>query len=234
MTSCITLSILRRIATFLTKLQHKDAYVVSQLPTPMHRDVVLPSCLDCSRIHTRLLEADLWASEGHTRSVLHKDADNVRIQCDFLFFFSLFPSFRLLSLSSGLRLMGSAPSPSSLPTLENGAPQHPSSFNAALCTFRFMLTCAFPVTHDTSKALNCLVAGEKKWIFVDPKQIAAGNVPMVWEPDDEIGGWVDLAVWQCTQTCHGNCKFSFQQTSPSSPPPFFLYVYTPCSLVNAR
>ena len=90
MTSCITLSILQRIATFLTKLQHKDAYVVSQLPTPMHRDVVLPSCLDCSRIHTRLLEADLWASEGHTRSVLHKDADNVRLSF-FLFPLSVFP-----------------------------------------------------------------------------------------------------------------------------------------------
>jgi hypothetical protein len=38
------------IRTFLNSLQHRDAYVVSQLPTPMHADVVLPSCLECPTI----------------------------------------------------------------------------------------------------------------------------------------------------------------------------------------
>ena len=42
----------------------------------MHGDVVVPPFLGCSGHGRRLLEADLWLSAGDTRSVLHKDADN--------------------------------------------------------------------------------------------------------------------------------------------------------------
>jgi hypothetical protein len=54
-----------------------DGYVVSQLPEPMSKDVLVPAVASCGALRSGLLEANLWVSSGNTSSMLHRDADNV-------------------------------------------------------------------------------------------------------------------------------------------------------------
>lgn len=66
------------LRSFVEKLRYQNAYVVSQLPTPMHIDVRIPNVLGGALgLAHQLLEVDLWMSTGSTRSVIHKDGDNV-------------------------------------------------------------------------------------------------------------------------------------------------------------
>jgi hypothetical protein len=47
------------LRAFVSQLQHADAYVISQMPSPMHKDIVLPTCLSCAASASRLLEASV-------------------------------------------------------------------------------------------------------------------------------------------------------------------------------
>lgn len=62
------------ISNFLNTYKERDVYVVSQLPDPMAKDVKVPPCLTCGSFHDRIMEANLWVSNGGTSSLLHKDA----------------------------------------------------------------------------------------------------------------------------------------------------------------
>ena len=62
------------ISHFLNTYKSRDVYIVSQLPDPMAKDVKVPPCLTCGSFHNRIMEANLWVSNGGTSSLLHKDA----------------------------------------------------------------------------------------------------------------------------------------------------------------
>ncbi|XP_041480491.1 uncharacterized protein LOC121427978 [Lytechinus variegatus] len=65
---------------FLKTYQSRDVYIVSQLPDPMSKEVLVPPFMTCGTFSQRLLEANLWFSNGGTKSLLHRDADNA-INC---------------------------------------------------------------------------------------------------------------------------------------------------------
>ena len=58
----------------------RNAYTVSELPTPMWKDVTVIPPMTCGIFAKRLVEVDLWMSGGGTSSILHKDAFNA-INC---------------------------------------------------------------------------------------------------------------------------------------------------------
>lgn len=68
------------IRSFLDTYQKKDSYIVSQLPDPMSKEVMVLPFMTCGSFYERTLEANLWLSSGGTKSLLHKDADNA-INC---------------------------------------------------------------------------------------------------------------------------------------------------------
>ncbi|XP_071945559.1 uncharacterized protein [Antedon mediterranea] len=68
------------LQNFIRRYKEDDVYIVSQLPDPMGKDVVVPKCLLCGTIRTRLSEANLWFSSGGTKSLLHRDSDDA-INC---------------------------------------------------------------------------------------------------------------------------------------------------------
>ena len=93
------------------------------------------------------------------------------------------------------------------------------------------------VHKDANNALNCLVAGEKEWIFVDPTHITTGNVPMVWEPDDEIGGYssvnVDaIDVRQHPEFCISSCLCAVGLPAPYHYARCRDVSRTPCSRIG--
>ncbi|XP_035698141.1 uncharacterized protein LOC118431132 isoform X2 [Branchiostoma floridae] len=64
------------IRNFLKTYKNQDKYIVSQLPDPMSKEVMVLPCVRCGSFKNRALEANLWLSSGGTKSLLHKDADN--------------------------------------------------------------------------------------------------------------------------------------------------------------
>ena len=68
------------IRSYLDSYQKKDSYIVSQLPDPMSKEVMVLPFMMCGSFYERTLEANLWLSSGGTKSLLHKDADNA-INC---------------------------------------------------------------------------------------------------------------------------------------------------------
>ncbi|XP_066296269.1 uncharacterized protein [Branchiostoma lanceolatum] len=64
------------IRNFLKTYKNQDKYIVSQLPDPMSKEVLVLPCVRCGSFKNRVLEANLWLSSGGTKSLLHKDADN--------------------------------------------------------------------------------------------------------------------------------------------------------------
>lgn len=62
------------IKNFVSTYVEKNKYIVSQLPKPMYRDVLVPSCLSCGSFTNSLVEVNYWMSSGGTKSLLHKDA----------------------------------------------------------------------------------------------------------------------------------------------------------------
>ena len=67
---------------FIETYRTRNAYVVSQLPDPMSKEVSVPPFMTCGTFSQRILEANLWFSNGDTKSLLHRDADN-NINCLF-------------------------------------------------------------------------------------------------------------------------------------------------------
>lgn len=65
---------------FLSSYQERNAYIVSQLPDPLAKYILVMPFLNCGTFKLRLLEANLWLSSGGTKSLLHRDADNA-INC---------------------------------------------------------------------------------------------------------------------------------------------------------
>lgn len=65
-----------KISSFLKRYGDKDTYVISQLPVPMYRDVMVLPCMSCGNMGGRMVEVDLWMSSGDSESILHKDAFN--------------------------------------------------------------------------------------------------------------------------------------------------------------
>ena len=68
------------IKSFLETYLDEPKYIVSQLPDPMSKDVLVLPFLTCGSYKQRLLESNLWLSSGGSKSMLHKDADNA-INC---------------------------------------------------------------------------------------------------------------------------------------------------------
>ncbi|XP_030842973.1 uncharacterized protein LOC100889833 [Strongylocentrotus purpuratus] len=68
------------VGYFLKTYKSRNAYIVSQLPDPMSKEVSVPPFMTCGTFSQRLLEANLWFSSGGTKSLLHRDADNA-INC---------------------------------------------------------------------------------------------------------------------------------------------------------
>lgn len=66
--------------------QGADKYVVSELPTPMWPEVLLPGCVSCGEFLSSFVEIDLWMNSDLGKkgnggnSILHKDAFNT-INC---------------------------------------------------------------------------------------------------------------------------------------------------------
>ena len=68
------------VGYFLKTYKSRNAYIVSQLPDLMSKEVSVPPFMTCGTFSQRLLEANLWFSSGGTKSLLHRDADNA-INC---------------------------------------------------------------------------------------------------------------------------------------------------------
>ena len=68
------------IKHFVKTYKTDDKYMVTQLPDPMAKEVLIPSCILCGSFHDRMLEVNMWMSSGNTTSLLHRDADNA-INC---------------------------------------------------------------------------------------------------------------------------------------------------------
>ena len=62
------------IRNFIKTYVQDDKYVISQLPKPMYKDVLVPPCLSCGSFNQSIIEVNFWLSSGGTKSLLHKDA----------------------------------------------------------------------------------------------------------------------------------------------------------------
>ena len=68
------------IGSFADTYAERNKYIVSEMPSPMYKDVLVAPCLTCGELADSLVEIDLWWSGGGTRSRLHRDAFNA-INC---------------------------------------------------------------------------------------------------------------------------------------------------------
>nr|XP_006820060.1 PREDICTED: jmjC domain-containing protein 7-like [Saccoglossus kowalevskii] len=64
------------IANFINTYQSENKYIVSQLPTAMYPEVMVPPTMQCGTFKDSLVEIDIWMSSGNSKSALHKDAFN--------------------------------------------------------------------------------------------------------------------------------------------------------------
>eukprot|EP00794_Sanderia_malayensis_P019470 gene19470-21393_t len=64
------------IKEFIRTYHDEAKYIISELPTPMYPDVLVPPCMSCGPVKNRIVEINLWVSSGSSQSVLHKDASN--------------------------------------------------------------------------------------------------------------------------------------------------------------
>ncbi|XP_065180379.1 uncharacterized protein LOC135810918 isoform X1 [Sycon ciliatum] len=68
------------IGNFVEGYKERDKYIVSELPSPMYKDVLVHPSMCCGELNRSVVEVDLWLSSGGTRSRLHRDAFNA-INC---------------------------------------------------------------------------------------------------------------------------------------------------------
>ena len=66
------------MSNFLKTYHDSDSvkYIVSELPTPMWHEVMVPPFMSCSPLQDRIVEIDFWFNGGNASSILHKDAFN--------------------------------------------------------------------------------------------------------------------------------------------------------------
>nr|XP_002737651.1 PREDICTED: uncharacterized protein LOC100368900 [Saccoglossus kowalevskii] len=64
------------IGNFIDTYQKVNKYIVSQLPTAMYPEVMVPPSMQCGTFKDSLVEIDIWMSAGNSKSALHKDAFN--------------------------------------------------------------------------------------------------------------------------------------------------------------
>ncbi|EDV24225.1 uncharacterized protein TRIADDRAFT_57495 [Trichoplax adhaerens] len=62
-----------QLSNFLDTYEDRKVYIVSEMPAPMHKDILVPSFMACGSISNRIRESHLWFSSGSTRSRLHSD-----------------------------------------------------------------------------------------------------------------------------------------------------------------
>ncbi|KAK2547733.1 Bifunctional peptidase and arginyl-hydroxylase JMJD5 [Acropora cervicornis] len=67
---------------FLQNYQNVDAYVISQIPQPMERDIAIPPCLRCGSFVDSIQEVHLFLSALGGQTKLHQDPYN-NIHCIF-------------------------------------------------------------------------------------------------------------------------------------------------------
>jgi len=68
------------IKHFIETYKTDNKYMVTQLPDPMAKEVLVPNCILCGSYFKRIVEVDMWMSSGNTTSLLHRDAFN-QINC---------------------------------------------------------------------------------------------------------------------------------------------------------
>ena len=101
------------LAEYFQEMQQR-AYVVSQLPTPMAHEASVLSCMACGPVAKKFVEANLWISNGETRSIIHKDSNNQMVS---------FPLSRFLGAPALLLTPPPLPYPYTQNCLYNGTKQ---------------------------------------------------------------------------------------------------------------
>ncbi|KAK3714402.1 hypothetical protein QZH41_020654, partial [Actinostola sp. cb2023] len=61
------------VSHFMKNYQSMDAYVISQIPQPMEKDVAVPPCLRCGSFEDSLQEVHLFLSAGGGKTLIHRD-----------------------------------------------------------------------------------------------------------------------------------------------------------------
>ena len=65
---------------FIDTYHETNKFLISSLPTPMWKDVMILPCLSCGSFEKRILHLDIWFSGGGTSTTLHRDKFQ-KIQC---------------------------------------------------------------------------------------------------------------------------------------------------------
>ena len=68
------------LKNFIETYHETYKFLVSSLPTPMWKDVMILPCLTCGSFKKRILHLDIWMSGGGTSTTLHRDKFQ-KIQC---------------------------------------------------------------------------------------------------------------------------------------------------------
>ena len=68
------------LKNFIETYHQTNKFLVSSLPTPMWKDIMIIPCLTCGSFGKRILHLDIWMSGGGTSTTLHRDKFQ-KIQC---------------------------------------------------------------------------------------------------------------------------------------------------------
>lgn len=61
------------IDNFINTFRQESKYAVTQLPDPMHKDIMVMPFMRCGPLSKSVIESHLWMSSGKTKSKLHRD-----------------------------------------------------------------------------------------------------------------------------------------------------------------
>eukprot|EP00112_Aurelia_sp_Birch-Aquarium-sp1_P011282 Seg2372.2 transcript_id=Seg2372.2/GoldUCD/mRNA.D3Y31 product="JmjC domain-containing protein 5" protein_id=Seg2372.2/GoldUCD/D3Y31 len=70
------------LGNFMINYQNLDGYIISQIATPMEKDVMVPPCLRCGTFAKSIQEVHVFLSAAGGKTALHKDPYN-NIHCVF-------------------------------------------------------------------------------------------------------------------------------------------------------
>ena len=65
---------------FIDTYHDEDKWLISSLPTPMWKDILILPVLTCGSFKTRIMHLDMWLSGGGASTSLHRDKFQ-SIQC---------------------------------------------------------------------------------------------------------------------------------------------------------